>query len=124
MQKPLIYGLVLLSLLLCVDPTAATGETLQFAIDGHSMEPTLEDGQVVLVQNISAVAPLEIDQIYVYKPTWKSYTGNGWMHRLYWIFYVGDEVYYIFKGDHNDYFDVPAKRWQIMYQLKEKAPWV
>jgi hypothetical protein len=45
------------------------------------------------------------------------------LHRLYWIFYIEDVPYYIFKGDHNRWFDPPVKRWQVKEVFREKAPY-
>lgn len=120
-----LITLLLCSLLLLLPFSHAEGAPIVWLsqMHGNSMTPFLAENDYVYLEEIGPFEPLTIDEIYLYMPTWKSYKGNGVVHRLYWIFFVGDEVFYIFKGDNNDYFDPPVKRWQIKEIFREKAPW-
>jgi len=83
------------------------GEYFTMVVDGNSMYPTFYDGQEVTVENSMRQAfNVSVGDVIVF---WDENVQKYVMHRVIAITVTDGVVYYITKGDNNEYEDAPVK---------------
>ena len=101
----IIMGLIMLSSM--EEPEIFTVKT-----SGPSMEPLYHTGDYVDIQEVWNISELKIGDIVLYAPSNKE---GLWLHKIEYINYDEDGIYFLIKGISNDCFDGIG-----CYQDKEK----
>ncbi|MEM0043275.1 MAG: signal peptidase I [Sulfolobales archaeon] len=85
--------------------TSVTGAHLIAVVEGHSMEPTLNTGDIVFIIPVSDPREIHVGDVIVFRRP----SGEMIIHRVISIIISGDKYYYVTKGDNNLVPDPPNR---------------
>lgn len=113
----LVLGISISSFCLIALSTASDGYPAYFkdkataVVVSESMLPTLKVGDHVMIERLDKTDELSVGDVYVYAKD-----DILVIHRLVAEYYSEDtqETLYVFKGDNNDYCDIPVKKESII----------
>ncbi len=85
--------------------TILTGRSFMAVIDGISMEPILNSGDIVFLLPVSSPEDIKVGDIIVYRSAYNRLI----IHRVVDIIEVSGEYYFVTKGDNNRFPDPPVR---------------
>jgi len=114
-KKITIYGniLVLLIILMLLVLTL-TNQVFLAVVEGRSMEPLLQTGDIVIVHRVG-VRDLDLNDIIVYE----KYDGSLVIHRIVSIYNKSKHIIIVTKGDNNVFPDPPISPDQVIGRVLE-----
>lgn len=92
----MILALLILALRLGIIPVSLA------AVDGESMLPTVREGDLVILLKVSDPSEIKVGDVVVYR----SVGDRLIIHRVIEVLRVGDEYFYVTKGDNNFFPDI------------------
>ncbi len=103
----LIINLSLLVIAIALLVLVVTGQIVLAVVEGSSMEPLLQTGDVVIVIRSKNI---NIGDVVVYK----KYDGVLIIHRVVKFLNLNGKIYVVTKGDNNFFTDPPISKHQII----------
>ena len=98
----LVLALILLGLSIY---SRLTNTHLIAVVEGHSMEPTLNTGDIVFITPVSDPRDIQVNDVIIFKRP----SGELIIHRVISIEVANGEYYYMTKGDNNPVPDTPNR---------------
>ncbi|MEZ0290203.1 MAG: signal peptidase I [Sulfolobales archaeon] len=103
LERDVITTLIIVLLLIVALYTRIVGIHVIAVVEGHSMEPTLNTGDVVFIIPVSSPRDITAGDVIVFKRL----SGELVIHRVIGVRVVDGVYYYITKGDNNPLPDPP-----------------